>query len=90
MATTDTTNCCIFVTVYTTQSCDISFCMFIEAKNPYLSPATKEGSDIVLSRVVALYICDFDCLSGAFDYEGVKLGPQFLVRKLMGIPEGAT
>ena len=68
---------------------------------PLLSPATKERSDIVFRRVVAMYICLFVCgfvclfvcgyvcLSGAFDHEGVELGSQFLVGKLMGTSEGA-
>ena len=45
------------------------------------------------SRMFCLFVClfvgVFVCLSGAFDHEGVKLGSQFLVGKLMGTPEGA-
>ena len=53
----------------------------------------KERSDIVFNHVVAMYICGWVCmwvcLFGAFDHEGVELGPQFLVGKFMGTPEGA-
>ena len=53
----------------------------------------KERSDIVFNRVVGLLDCSCVCLfvrlSGAFDHEGVELGPQFLVGKFMGTPEGA-
>ena len=68
----------------------------MNSKLSFSSPVTKERSD-VFSRVVALYICLWVCLfvclsvclSGAFDNEGVELGSQFLVGKLMGTPEGA-
>ena len=39
---------------------------------------------------VCLWVCLFVCLSGAFDHEGVELGSQFLVGKLMGTEEGAN
>ena len=38
---------------------------------------------------VGLWVCLWVCLSGTFHHEGVELGPQFLVGKFMGTPEGA-
>ena len=35
------------------------------------------------------YLYLFACLSGAYDHEGVELGSQFMVGKLIGTPEGA-
>ena len=40
---------------------------------------------LFLSLLVGVFVC----LSGAFDFEGVELGSQFLVSKLMGTQEGA-
>ena len=54
---------------------------------------------ILLSALLSVFVClfvfcllwvgVFVCLSGAFDHEGVELGSQRLVGKLMGNPEGA-
>ena len=44
---------------------------------------------IFVCGFVGLCVSLWVCLSGGFDHEGVELGSQFLVGKLMGTPEGA-
>ena len=48
-----------------------------------------QGQYPIFCLFVCLLVGVFVCLSRAFDNEGVELGSQFLVSKLMGIQEDA-